>query len=423
MRRLGLRVKPGPKSTLLVSYIEAVNEESQHESDFFGPACFFLPFCPPGPVDPFLADPFKPLDFSFDDDLDVDVEQVEAQYIFDDANFNIVVGVADSMNEKSEEGVFDIFSQDGSDILIFPGTSSFPSPFTLDEDVDHSRSYVYFNYAAYDDLQVTLGASRDDYAEEIIEVEETNPKLGLQWMAGDAVRVRAAAFGTVKPVLANNRTLEPSQISGFNQFYDDINGTLSEKVGLAFDITISSTSVLVLSFSKRELEVPLFDVINNAEIREDWEEHYHSLGYYRTLGNHWSLAAEIIYDTFENTEGDAAINFDAPIEVDTISVPISANYFNPDGYFAGIKGTHVDQEVERGDFTARADGEDDFFVVDVAAGYRFAKRRGQVSLSVLNLFDEDFDYQDDSYREFSSEAVTGPYFPERTVMGQVILNF
>jgi hypothetical protein len=48
---------------------------------------------------------------------------------------------------------------------------------------------------------------------------------------------------------------------------------------------------------------------------------------------------------------------------------------------------------------------------------------GVASLGAKNLFDKDFKYQDDSYREFQDEPSTGPYFPERTVMGQLTLNF
>lgn len=422
--RLGLRIKPDQNSTFLVSYIDADNEEIQHESDFLAPAFVIFNDGPPffNP-DPDLADPFKLLDFVFDDELKIDSEQIEAQYIFDDEKFNIVIGAADIKNETDEVGNFSIVSQDGTDIFIFPGTAALPDPFTTDEENDHRRSYIYYNNTANEYLQFTLGISRDDYEEDIIEVDETNAKLGFQWMVSDAVTVRAAAFETVKPTLANNRTLEPSQISGFNQFYDDINGTRSTKSGLAFDVMLMSNLYASLSLTQRELDVPSIDGNTNTEVVEAWEEEQQAISVYWIPGNHWSFAVEIIADNFENDEGESALSFDDPLEVKTVSVPISANYFNPGGFFASVRGTHVDQEVERPEFTTRASGEDDFFVVDVSTGYRLRNRRGLISLGILNLFDEDFEYQDDSYREFSSEAITGPYFPERTVMGQVVLSF
>jgi outer membrane receptor protein involved in Fe transport len=70
-----------------------------------------------------------------------------------------------------------------------------------------------------------------------------------------------------------------------------------------------------------------------------------------------------------------------------------------------------------------AEGDDSFFLVDVSVGYRFMKRRGIASLGIKNLFDTEFNYQDDSYREFSEDATTGPYFPERLIIGRVTVNF
>ena len=62
-------------------------------------------------------------------------------------------------------------------------------------------------------------------------------------------------------------------------------------------------------------------------------------------------------------------------------------------------------------------------MVDAAIGFRLPKRWGIVSLQVLNLFDKGFNYQDDSFREFSNEPTVGPYFPDRSVLGRITINF
>ena len=66
-------------------------------------------------------------------------------------------------------------------------------------------------------------------------------------------------------------------------------------------------------------------------------------------------------------------------------------------------GTYVDQKVRRSATATQADGSDDFFLVDATVGYRLPKRAGVISLQVKNLFDDEFNYQDDSYREFRDE--------------------
>jgi outer membrane receptor protein involved in Fe transport len=68
-------------------------------------------------------------------------------------------------------------------------------------------------------------------------------------------------------------------------------------------------------------------------------------------------------------------------------------------------------------------GHDNFFVVDLGIGYRFPDRLGIASLQVQNLLDEGMEFQDDSYREFQEEPSVGPYFPDRTILGRVVLNF
>ncbi len=104
-------------------------------------------------------------------------------------------------------------------------------------------------------------------------------------------------------------------------------------------------------------------------------------------------------------------------------MPVTGTYFSPAGFFASISGTYVNQDVERSSLATGADGDDSFYLVDASVGYRFPKRRGIASLGVSNIFDKEFEYLDDTYREFSADEVTGPYFPERIVMGRLTLNF
>lgn len=102
---------------------------------------------------------------------------------------------------------------------------------------------------------------------------------------------------------------------------------------------------------------------------------------------------------------------------------MSLSYFGPSGFFTGLGATYVDQEIRRSPMATQASGDDQFVVVDASIGYRFSKRRGVVSLAVKNLFDTEFNYRDDSYREFRDEPSTGPYFPDRTIMARFALNF
>ena len=133
-----------------------------------------------------------------------------------------------------------------------------------------------------------------------------------------------------------------------------------------------------------------------------------------------------MYDTFDAEEGlltDSVV----PKTVKTLSVPLVARYFHPNGFFAGIGVTHVDQEVVRTD-TARKKSLDflmammSFFVVDASIGWRFPKRLGIATLTVNNLLNEKFRFfQGDSFREFRDEPSTDPYIPALQAVGRVTL--
>lgn len=62
-----------------------------------------------------------------------------------------------------------------------------------------------------------------------------NPKVGFTWEFIPGTTLRAAAFRILKRTLINNQTLEPTQVAGFNQLFDDANLTESWRYGGAID--------------------------------------------------------------------------------------------------------------------------------------------------------------------------------------------
>jgi hypothetical protein len=225
----------------------------------------------------------------------------------------------------------------------------------------------------------------------------------------------------MKPVLVANRTLEPTQIAGFNQLFDDINATESTRYGAGIDWKASSDLTIGSELTWRSLDEPV--LTGSGAVFEDRDEDYHRIYAYWTPTHQVAVNGQLVYDRYESDEGLATANDNLPLKVRTVSLPVGLNYFRPSGFFAGVTGTYVDQEVDRSATATQASGDDTFFLVDLSLGYRLPKRRGSLSLSVGNLFDNEFNYQDDSYREFRDEPSTGPYFPDRTIMGQLTLNF
>jgi outer membrane receptor for ferrienterochelin and colicin len=61
----------------------------------------------------------------------------------------------------------------------------------------------------------------------------------------------------------------------------------------------------------------------------------------------------------------------------------------------------------------------------VALGYRFPKRWGLLSVEVRNLFDQDFQYQDDSFRvsEFTKTQYSSRFIPDRVFLMSAKFDF
>ncbi|MEE8445673.1 MAG: TonB-dependent receptor [Alphaproteobacteria bacterium] len=386
--RAGLRWSPTPNSDVLFSYIYSDREDVEARTD---PGAFFG------------------FDLLSSFGADDEGYQAEAQYLYRSERFNVTAGLAYTDVDRVSD-VFIAFDLFGTIIPLL--SQQEPS------EIKHSRGYVYANVKLPEPVTWTLGVSYDDYELEPLEVQKWNPKFGVQWDITENLRLRGAYFSTVKPALVANRTIEPTQVAGFNQFFDNANATESTRYGGGLDWGVTDTLTAGAEATWRDIVSPI--IVGSAPVFEDRDEQLHRVYLYWTPIPSLALSGEAVYDLYRS---EAGVDVNLPSEVKTISVPLTARYFHPSGFFAGVRGTYVDQTVERLPAATRADGTSSFVTVDAMIGYRLANRHGMVSLSVQNLLDEEFNYQDDGFREFSDEPSIGPYIPARAILGQLTLRF
>ena len=377
MARLGLRYSFSPNSNLVLSAIHSDREEDQTFIDSTGSAH----------------------DKGY---------QLESQYIHEMERLNVIAGLGYTNIDSNLEFTFNPFP-----------------PIAENPQIEHLHGYLYSNIKFPDPVTWTLGVSADDYSEDALKVREINPKLGVQWQITDAVLLRGAAFQTVKPALVSNRTIEPTQIAGFNQLFDDGNADRAFLYGVGLDWQLTGQLFAGAEATWRDITIPIFG--RGGYNFEDQKEQLHRGYIHWTPADNWAFSAQLVYDRFEAERGDATAFSNVPEDLETISIPLAFRYFHESGFFAGAGVTYVNQRIDR---SARAkkllglsEGHEEFFVVDAALGYRFPERRGMASLSVNNLFDREFRFQDDSFREFRDEPSTGPYIPAMQVVGRLTLNF
>ncbi len=290
---------------------------------------------------------------------------------------------------------------------------------SLDRDVDHTNLYLYANIHLFKNLTLTLGASGDFFdskTEDEKDADQFNPKLGIIWSPVPNTTLRAAAFRTLKRTLITNQTLEPTQVAGFNQFFDDATATTSWLYGGAIEQKFFENIYGGAEFTYRDLEVPFLIDIPAAGIRElekaDWEEKVARAYLFWTPHQWLALSGEYLYEHFERERLASGAR-----DVKTHYVPLGINFFHPSGFSALLKGTYVNQKgsferlFQAGVFES---GEDDFWVVDAAINYRLPKRYGVITVGATNLFDKEFQY-------FDTDPANPRIQPDRFIFARVTL--
>jgi len=399
--RLGFRHSFSPGSDLIGNFAYQ-DKETQFEDTLN---------LPPSPMSPPLQDIFtvKGDETGFNG---------EVQHLFRSDRFSITSGIG----YVDVDGEF-TYMDDLYDPTFSPPLFLFSSSIAEEANVQHGNLYLYSNIDVSENLILTVGASGDSYEDETLDKDQFNPKLGITWHPSINTTFRGAAFSTVKRTLITNQTLEPTQVAGFNQFFDDPNGTDSWVYGLGVDQKIGSDVYAGVEFYRRDLNVPYLSfapppappVPQAAEV--DWEESLARAYLYWTPNKYLGLRAEYLYEEFDRDEDfvQGAKN------VKTHRLPLGISYFHPSGLTAALQGTYYDQS---GDFlrqdamfpTDFTSGDDQFWVVDISLSYRLSKRYGFITVGATNLFDEEFNYQDTDPNGHSIE-------PSRMIYGQLTLSF
>ena len=320
--------------------------------------------------------------------------QLEAQQLLRYERFNVVAG-AGSYRFDVDENLF--------------GT---PNHFKR----TRWNAYSYAHLRPFDSVVWTVGTSIDNYAEANFKQHTWNPKLGVQWQLNPQVRLRAASFQTVKPALYVQQTIEPTEVAGFNQFYDDGNGARARRDAIAVDLKAAATIDLQVEASRRHLSFPI--LAENALVStEAQQEKLLRLSVGWRISPRWTIDGEARTERFQR---QTEFLF-GPARLHTNTAMLGLRYFYPNGVFARITSTAVQQKVDSSDGVSLQTNTAHFALLDAALGIRLPRRMGTVTLEGKNLFDKKFRYQDANFRAPAQQSP--PFIPARSVVIQVTAAF
>lgn len=261
------------------------------------------------------------------------------------------------------------------------------------EDTGRSHRNAYL-YSAWDlvpsRLIAQIGVSLDRLREPDIRRNQTSPKLGLLWNPAEGTALRVAALRGVKRTFYANQTLEPTQMAGFNQFFDEPNGTDFRLVGLAIDQRLSASLYGGASSSRRISRYPV-TIDAAAGVIEEFErrDRVHNAYLYWLINRSSALGVDYHYEKLVQPDDES---FD---HVVTHRLPVTLKlHWNPRLSFS-LLATLVHQkghflDIDRNSFA----GTSNVLLVDAAVTWRLPNRVGLLSIEGRNLFDRRFRYQE-----------------------------
>ncbi|MBL9169079.1 MAG: TonB-dependent receptor [Verrucomicrobiales bacterium] len=324
-----------------------------------------------------------------------------------------------------------------------------------DADFERFSTYVYDHWQwsprwlavaglTYDHIRYPLNHRFAPLAAGEQTQDQVSPKLGLIWTPRSDTTLRAAFSRSLGGVAFDQSfQLEPSQIVGFNQVFRslmpesvaDANSASEFQIGaLAIEHRVSSNTWVGLIGEWLTSEVDrttgawnFFDVtaspLPSMRVREhlNYEERSLTAYAYQLLGQEWSLGGRY---RLSHAELDLA-HPDLPstaFPVPPFGSPATSallhqlrlflQFQHPGGFFSSVEALwHRQQNF---DYTPDLPG-DQFWQLNVYAGYRWPNRRAEVRLGLLNVTGQDY--------RLNSLNLTDTLPRERTLALTLKLNF
>jgi len=338
--------------------------------------------------------------------------RLEGQYLFRGDRFNVITG----------GGKYDIDSNFDLDLDFTPSIGvrcpNQPCRFMPSFSRERDNLYFYATGKLPKSMIWTVGLSYDAVTTGNFSINQLSPKVGLRWEIIDGLTLRAASIETVTPNLLAAQTIEPTQVAGFAQFFDDFEGTKARRDGIGIDARLHNKLYGGIEASQRIVDAAIFDPLSLTATTEDQEERLYRAYVYWIPHSNWTTRAE--YRREESIRKPAFSN-DNPTRLATLSVPVTVRYFSDIGIFGELGATYVSQQLRRQQTSSLAAGSDSFVLFDLAIGYRLPRRKGILSLEVKNILDENFEFQGDNFQ--TSQPTNPVYVPDRTLLARMTINF
>jgi tetratricopeptide (TPR) repeat protein len=285
---------------------------------------------------------------------------------------------------------------------------------------DHDNEFAYLDLRPARWATLYLGASHTNLdAGEADSVDRVNGKAGLTLNLSPATALRFAVFDGVKAPKYQQQTLEPTQFAGFNQIFDDLDGTRWRRSAVGFDHRFRNGIAGGLEGSRRALEVPRLGCL--GECRADWREWLHRAYLAIPLGDRAALSIAWRTELLRLDDNPASLTT-LPWRTRTELLPLGLWLKLGERLSTRVEAVRVRQEADIFDTLQRrnASRSEHFWLANARLSYTQPNRRVGASIAVHNVFDRHFTFQD---TDLNGDPKAPLFYPSRTVLLQANVQF
>ncbi len=299
----------------------------------------------------------------------------------------------------------------------------------VDGDFERLTAYAYHNWQVLEPLWISAGLTLEQmtFPENAFsapigganrEEEQAAPKAGFIWTPDEATSVRGAYTRSLGGFSFDQSVrLEPTQVAGFNQAFrslfpesvaGSVPGSEFETVNMGLDRRFKTRTYAVLEAAwlraRGEPSAGVFELTpaqplaHPAQLRRElhYEEQSLAVSLHQLVGAGGSLGAR--YRVSQAELETRAPNF-PNIALPVLALPdteqrallhqlnLFAIYNHSSGFFAMLESIWWAQS-NRADDSALPD--EDLWQFNVFAGYRFPRRRAELTVGLLNIADQDY---------------------------------
>jgi tetratricopeptide (TPR) repeat protein len=346
--------------------------------------------------------------------FDGDSRTMELQFVQTFRDHKFILGLTHHVDDATD----DLISQSIVNFLTQspPYVHTYPYPKEqLGQDVldaNFGNLYLYSQIALPAKVNLTLGVAREHFELAMLETDQTSPKFGLTWEVLDGLDFRAAYLEKIAQPLYMDQGIEPTQVAGFNQVHDILEGSEIEQFGFGVDVNLNRTVGLGVEYNRIDTALAQYGL----NLSEDY---YTSSDRELTRAYlHWiatsKLAIHFSYEKYDFTHR-ANLFEDAST---TQLTDLGLRYHWRSGISFRLRGVHV--EHENSPCCSEVEQEK-LWRVDALVGYRLPKHYGKVELIANNLLNKKAEFDD--FHDQSEPNPLSQIPPERQLFVYFTLEF